>query len=126
MKKLLDTFLNHERYQTIAIILIIILLIWSYGCPSKVQSLRSPGQRVTRSEFEIEVTSLLSTAEVRLLDLDRQDNIKRLIFDNLLLTAQSGQFNLVGLVAGVATILGIGATVDNVRKRKELKDIKNT
>lgn len=126
MKKLLDTLLNHERYQTIAIFLIVALLIWTYGCPSKVDSLRSPGKRVTRAEFEIETKGLLSTAEVRLIDLDRQDNIKRLIFENLLLTAQSGQFNLVGLVAGVATILGIGATVDNVRKRKELKDIKNT
>lgn len=126
MKKLLNTMLNHERYQTIAVILIIILLIWAYGCPSKVESLHSPGKRVTRAEFEIETKGLLSTAEVRLIDLDRQDNIKRLIFENLLLTAQSGQFNLVGLVAGVATLLGIGATVDNVRKRKELKDIKNT
>ena len=126
MKKLLDTLLNHERYQVIAVILILALLIWTYGCPSKVKSLRSPGKRVTRAEFEIEVESLLSTAEVRLLDLDQQDNIKRLMFDNLLLTAQSGQFNLIGLVTGIATILGIGATVDNVRKRREIKDLKNS
>lgn len=126
MKKLLSTLLNHERYQSIAIVLITALLIWTYGCPSKVDSLRSPGNRLTRTEFEIEVTSLLATAEVRLLDLDRQDNIKRLIFDNLLLTAQSGQFNPVGLGMGIATILGIGATVDNVRKRKEIKNLVKT
>lgn len=126
MKNFLKTIFNHERYQSIAVILIAALLIWTYGCPSKVDSLRSPGNRLTRTEFEIEVTSLLATAEVRLLDLDRQDNIKRLIYNNLLLTAQSGQFNLIGLVAAAATTLGIGATVDNVRKRRELKDLKNT
>lgn len=126
MKKLLETLFNHERYQSIAILLIIALLVWTYGCPSKVESLRSPGKRLTRAEFEIEVTSLLSTAEVRLLDLDRQDNVKRLIFDNLLLTAQSGQFNLIGLAAAAFTTLGIGATVDNVRKRREIKDLKTT
>ena len=124
MKKLLETLLNHERYQSIAVVLIMALLIWTYGCPSRVKSLNRPGTRVTRAELQIEIDTLLATAEAHLVDLDRQVNVKRLIYDNLLLTAQSGQFNLLGLVAAAFTTLGIGATVDNVRKRKELKDLK--
>lgn len=126
MKKLLETLFNHERYQSIAVVLITALLIWTYGCPSRVKSLNRPGQRVTRTELMIEIDTLLATAEAHLVDLNRQDNIKRLIFDNLLLTAASGQFNLLGLVAAAGTVLGVGATVDNVRKRKEIKDLKNT
>lgn len=126
MKKLLSTLFNHERYQSIAVIVIILLLIWSYGCPSRVKSLNTPGKQVTRAELQIEIDTLLATAEAHLVDLNRQDSIKRLIYENLLLTAQSGQFNLIGLVAGAAGVLGIGATVDNVRKRREIKDLKNT
>lgn len=126
MKKLLDTLFNHERYQTIAIILISALLIWTYGCPSQVESLFVPGKHVTRSGLQIEMDTLLATAAARVQDLDQQDAIKRILYQQALLTAAGSQVNILGLVTSIAAVLGIGATVDNVRKRKELKDIKNT
>jgi len=124
MKKLLETLFNHERYQTIAIVLIIALLLWTFGCPSHVNSLLVPGRSVTRGELQIELDTLTAMAAARVQDLDRQDAIKELLYQQAMLTAQGGQFNLLGVIAAAAATLGIGATVDNVRKRKEIKDLK--
>jgi len=126
MKKLLETMFNHERYQSIAVILIAALLVWTYGCPSHVDSLTVPGKSVTRPELQIELDTIVAMAAARSADLDKQDSIKQLIFQQAMLTAQGGQINLMGVIAAAAATLGIGATVDNVRKRKELKDVKNT
>lgn len=125
MKKILETLFNHERYQTISFIVACLFLFWVYGCPSQVKSIRVPNRKVTRAELGIEIESFAATAEARFADLDRQDEFKKFVFDNLLLLVSGGQINPAGALVGIATILGIGAGVDNVRKRKELKTLKN-
>lgn len=126
MKKFLETMFNHERYQSIAVIVIILLLVWTYGCPSHVQSLTVPGKTITRPELQVELDTIVAMAAGRVQDLDKQDSIKQLIFQQAMLTAQGGQINLMGVIATAAATLGIGATVDNVRKRKEIKDLVKT
>lgn len=126
MKNFLLTMFNHERYQSIAIIVILSLLVWTYGCPSHVDSLLTPGKSVTRPELQVELDTMVAMAANRVQDLDEQDSIKELIFTQAMLTAQGGQINLMGVIAAAAATLGIGATVDNVRKRKVIKDLNNS
>lgn len=125
MKKLLSNLINHERYQSIAIIVCIGLLLIFYGCESQVASLVRPDQRVGRQEFINEVNQFLNLAEIRIANLDKQDAIRAKLFEIGLLTAQTGAFNPIGLITAMAGILGVGATVDNVRKRRDLKKWEN-
>lgn len=118
-------FLNHERYQSIAIGLIIILLGIMIGCQSKVTSIIHPTLQVTRSELQSELDNLLSAAELKFAALDQQDEIKATLYQVGMVTAQTGTFNPIGLITTIAGILGVGATVDNVRKRKVIKKLEN-
>lgn len=121
----LKNLLNHERYQTIAVAIMIGLLIWFYGCESKVASLTNPGTQVTRAELKIELNTLLASAEYRYAQLDQQDKLKSMLIEHALLIGQTGTFNPYGLLAMLAGTIGIGATVDNVRKRVEIKRLSN-
>jgi hypothetical protein len=114
---------NHERYQSISVIICIVLLAVCYGCQSKIESLVSPGKQITREELDIELTALIATAEVRYNRLDQQDELKQALYQIGSLTAQTGSFNPQGLVTTLFSILGVGAITDNVRKRLEIKKL---
>lgn len=116
--------LNHERYQSIAVLLICAFLLWFYGCDSKCNSLTRPNTQVTRGELAIEIQSLQGLADLRYADLDRQDAFRTAIVEQALIIGQTGTLNPYGVIAMLAGTLGIGATVDNVRKRNEIKALK--
>lgn len=118
--KIKDLF-NHERYQVIAVLATAAFLFWFFGCESKVQSLANPQVLITRASLEAEVDFYLAQAEIRFKDLDKQDEFKRLLVEKTLLVAEGGAVNPYGIIATILGILGIGATVDNVRKRNVIR-----
>lgn len=121
----LKNFLNHERYQSIAGFLIVIMLVWFYGCESKVASLTRANTQVTRGELSLEIQSLQGLADLRYDELDRQDLLKQTFIEQALIVGQTGIINPYGVITMLIGTLGIGATVDNVRKRVEIKKLKN-
>lgn len=121
---MLKNLLNHERYQSIAVLTICVGLLWFYGCESRVRSITDPSNKITRQGLEFEIDQFMMQAELRYNELDKQDEIKALIAQNAMLAAQGSAINPTGVLAVAFGIFGIGASVDNVRKRKELKDLK--
>lgn len=122
MKKLTAEFMNFASHNTgfvAAQTLIIVTLIWVQGCPSTTRSILDPSVKVTRGELQIEIDTLLATADLRYADLDKQDQIKKMITDHALLWSTTGAINPVGLITALVGIAGIGATVDNVTKRRK-------
>jgi len=123
-KDTLKTLFNHERYQSISACVIIVFLVWIYGCESTVRSIQNPLDKVTRTELQTEINYFLDTAKGRMTELDRKDELKRILTEQAMLASETGTVNPMGVVATLIGAFGIGATVDNVRKRKEIKDIK--
>jgi hypothetical protein len=121
MKKLISTFFNHERYQTISFIVTFILLIWFYGCEPECPSPTDPEKQITRAELQIEIDTFIARSENSFADLAKQEELRNLLFQQALLAGQTGIINPFALFTSIGAILGIGATVDNVRKRKTLK-----
>jgi len=117
----IKTFFNHERYQSISVAVVLILLIIIYGCESTVDSIQTPGTRINRSELENEINYLLMVAETRAEQLNQQDELKTTLYKIGITTAQSGTLNPIGAISAIAGILGIGAAADNVRKRRDIK-----
>jgi len=124
MKKIL-TFLNHERYQVIAGFLCIVFSLWGLSCESKVQSLRDPTKLVTRDQLNAEVDYYLADIEIRYKNLDKQDEFKELVTNQVLLWSQTGKFSPIGLIPTLIGLFGLGAITDNVRKRIEIKRLNN-
>jgi len=74
------------------------------------------------SQFETELDNMQKQAALQFTALDRQDEIKRKLFEFAALTAQSGSFNPIGLVTLAGTILGMGLGIDNRIKDKVIKN----
>lgn len=111
-------FASHNTGIVIGQLICLGVLIFAYGCQSKVASIISPGAKVTRAELLVEVDSFLAVADLRFADLNKQDKFRDEIFKHASLWAQGGIVNPMGLALSLASIIGIGATVDNVTKRR--------
>lgn len=120
MKKLIE-FLNHERYQVIAAGICLFLLLYGVSCESRVTSMHNPAERVTRDELTAEMNAIIEKAELKYKALDRQDELKALLYEKFMLWTQTGVFNPLGILPAIFTVLGVGAVVDNTRYRKANK-----
>lgn len=107
---------NDNHSGLIASLIIAGILLWCYGCQSKCKSLLDPAQKITRGELKIEVDTLLATAKLRMEDLDQQDELKLLLFQQAALFAETGTVNPLGILATGASIFAVGFGLDQRRK----------
>lgn len=125
-------WISKNQGITVAIIINICLLVWAFGCESKVQSLKTDA-KVTRAEFTIEYNNAIhklqdemhrleETAQLSFAELDRLDEIKYKLFDALSVATAQGSVNPIGLVTLLGTVAGIGLGVDNRIKDKVIKN----
>jgi len=125
-------WISHNQGTFVAVIIVVILMVWTYGC---VSTIRSPisNKMVTRAELvlevditvkrlEAELNNLQKQAVLQFAELDRQDLIKRKLFEFAALTAQSGTFNPTGIITLAGSMLGLGFGVDNRIKDKVIKN----
>lgn len=116
-----------------ALVIIVGIMIWGFGCQSKVTSLTEPSIKVTRAELEVEIDGevlrlereleiLMRQAALKVQDLDRQDEIKAKLFEFAALSVKTNAVNPGGAVALAFSIFGIGAVIDNRIKDKVIKN----
>ena len=100
-----------------------VLIIFITACEPKVQSINGTDLMVTRGELQIQLEQIISTAEFRMLELDRQEQIRAIILQNALVLVQGQPFNPLGLISGIAALYGIAQAGGNVtRTVKNIKD----
>lgn len=132
MKNLVK-WISKNQGVFVAVIICIGLLVWTIGCESSVTSLTDPTKKVTAAELNLEIETealrmqaelaqLMKQAQLKQLELRRQDAIKQKLLDFALLTSEAGAFNMSGLIGLVAGVVGIGAVVDNRIKDKVIKN----
>ena len=98
-----------------------LLLLYAYGCEPKTASLITTGEKVTRSELITEMDLLEYKLERGIANLDQQQRIRDLIFQQGLIIAQSGGVNPVGIITALMSLIGVAAVGDDVRLRKKIK-----
>lgn len=119
-KKLIDKYLKEMPLIT-ATIVCVLLLLFAFGCEPQTVSLLDPSRTVSRQQLEAEFDYLLQVHQERSLDLDKQEQIRQIIFQQGLIIAQGGAYNPIGIATTLLAIFGIGATVDDVKLRRKIK-----
>lgn len=125
MLKEIWTFIKHNSGIVIGFALLPIVLLYAFSCQSVVVSSQDPSRRVNRAELVAEVDFFLAQAESKFDDLDRQDLVKDTIFNSVFDLAQGGNVNPAGIALVIGNLLGLGAVIDNVRKRTYINTIKS-
>lgn len=111
-----------EKIPAFITLNICIFLVWyAYGCEPKTTSLIDPQRKVDRAQLKTEIELLIMQSENRIADLDRQVAIRKAIFEQGLLIAQTGSINPLGVATSLLAVLGIGMTADDIRLRKKIK-----
>ncbi|MBA7667204.1 hypothetical protein ES703_75289 [subsurface metagenome] len=117
--KLTDFVTNPS--MTVAIIILTGLLFWGYGCPPQTKSLLEPGKKITRPELQVELDTIIATAEFRLADLDRQEQFRDIIFKNALLMVEGGALNPIGIATMLAGLYGVTRGAKDIKDRVKKK-----
>ena len=124
MKKILK-FIRHYKGFMVSLVLVLMLCLWTFGCESRVISPRT-GQMVTRQELLLEVDYFIKEIELKVADLDKQDELKNGLLNIGIVVAESGvdSINPIGAVMTLASIIGIGLAADNTKKDAIIKTLK--
>ncbi len=121
MKKLLSTLFNHERYQTISILLAAGLLLWMTSCTPKLKSILEPGRVITQTELQGEVALIQSRIDSGLENIAQQEAVRTLLLSLAQAYTVAGTFNPMSALTGVLALVSAGGIIDNTRKRRIIK-----
>lgn len=132
MKKIAE-WIRHNQGVFLSVVIMAGLVIWVYGCESKVQSLTQPNIMVNVEELKLEieaetarlnleVQNILAQGELRMDQFKKLDEVKRLLINFAAITADAQTVNPAGVVSLLFTILGIGAVIDNRLKDKVISN----
>lgn len=125
MKKLLKMLFNHERYQSISVILTLIFVIFLASCDPQAKSLIDPGKKISRLELDGEIALLQARIDTELKSLEQQEAIRTLLLNLAATAARTGTFPFTEAILGAVGMLGTGAVIDNVRKRRDVTKLEN-
>lgn len=117
--------IRHNTFLFSSIIIVTAVLLYTYGCESNVRSLKQPDRQVNRTELILELHNITSEAELKIADLDKQDEFKEAIFELALLAAEGGTINPIAVALTLGSFVGFGAVIDNRRKDTIIKTLQN-
>jgi hypothetical protein len=112
---------NGDKFKIICFVLASFLWLFYFGCQSKVASSIDQKTKVTRAELDKEVELYLARIDEKYASLNQQDQIRKLITDNLSVFSSGGSVNTLGVLASLFSIFGVGAVADNIIYRKKVK-----
>jgi len=123
IKSIWTTLSNHERYQSVTVVTVIVIIVILYGCTPKCASIINPDRQITRDQLNIELDELNARITNAYTDLDRKEQLQRLIADQTIKGLTTGTIDPLGLITSAIAVLGIGAAADNVRKRRSIRKL---
>jgi hypothetical protein len=114
---------RHNQFIATAIIIMVLVLVWVYGCDSTTKSPWEPSVKVTRAELDAGIDMMNVKINQAYEDLNKQDLFKQELFDNLVIMAEEGTVNPMGVGLGLVSLLGLGAVADNRKKNSVIKTL---
>lgn len=105
-------------------IVAVALMFFGYACEPKTKSLLNEGHKVNRQELQLELDTMIGLAQLRMIDLDRQEQLRAIILQNALILVQGQPLNIVGILTAICAVYGAtqgGRNITKVVKEKTNK-----
>ena len=109
-------WIKEHKTVLMTVLVTVVFLFYMYGCQVKTRSLTTPDKLVNRQELQLELDQIISLPELRMIDVDQQEDFRAIILQNALILVQGQPFNPVGILTAVAAIYGIAAGGSNITK----------
>ena len=116
--------IRHNQATIVALVIVLGITVWIYGCQSTVQSPVSE-KKVTRGQLIAEADKFAADLALAYEDLDRQDAFKQQIVSIGVAYAETGGINPIGAGLSLLGIVSAGLLVDNRRKDVAIKSKTN-
>jgi len=125
------SFIKFNLWMFVLLAVGVGILLSSLSCESRVPSIlkatslsmngsTAVKSLITREELSAELTYIASIAEKRFADLDRQDELRKMISEQAVIIAAGGSVNPAGVISLLMGIMGVGAVIDNRKKQSAL------
>ncbi len=99
------------------------MLVFLFACDAKVRSITDNTRMVNRQELQLELDQIIGVAQIRMADLDKQEELRAIILQNALILVQGNPLNPIGIITAAAAIYGLASGGQNVTKVvKEKRD----
>lgn len=106
---------KHASIITI-ILITVAFVIYCYGCEPKVRSLSGSPKLINRQELQLELDQFITMAQIRMADLDQQEELRSIVLQNALILVQGNPYNPVGIITAIAAVYGITQGGSNITK----------
>ena len=100
----------------VSVLVCIGFLVYVFGCQPKTPSLRDRTILVNRQELQLELDQFITMAQLRMADLDKQEQLRAIVLQNALILVDGQPFNPLGIITALAAIYGIKQGGSNVTK----------
>jgi len=97
-----------KEHKTILITILtcVAFTFYCYACEPKVRSLTDRDRLINRQELQLELDQFIGMAQLRIADLDKQEQLRAVILQNALILVQGQPLNPVGIITAVAAVFG--------------------
>ena len=106
---------EHKSFLT-GVLVSVGFLFYCYGCEPEVPSLNNRLQMINRQELQLELDQLIGMAQLRMVDLDKQEELRAIVLQNALILVQGQPLNPLGLITALAGIYGVMQGGSNITK----------
>lgn len=97
---------KEHKTVLVTILTCIVFTFYCYACEPRVRSLTDRDRLVNRQELQLELDQFIGMAQLRVADLDKQEQLRAIILQNALILVQGQPLNPVGIITAVAAVFG--------------------
>ncbi len=123
------SWLKKNSTIIITVLVCVGFFLYCYGCEAKTRSLIRTDKRVNRKELQLELDQFISMAQIRMVDLDKQEQLRAVVLQNALILVQGQPLNPLGILTGIAAIYGVtrggGSVVKTVKNGVKKRKVNN-
>lgn len=107
-----------KEYKTIIVTGLVCFgfIIYCYGCEPKVRSLKERGLFINRQELQLELDQVIGMAQLRMAELDKQEELRAIILQNALILVQGQPLSPFGIITAVAAVYGAAQGTSNISR----------